>query len=51
MLPFEVFFNEKSLTNILSFVAVISKFKITINTELDPSINIHLNYGIRIIFK
>ena len=49
--PLEVFFNGKSLTNILSFVVVASKFIITICTELDPSINVHLNDGTRIIFN
>ena len=28
-----------------------SKFRITIATELDPFINVHLHYGTRIIFK
>ena len=50
-LPFGVFLNEQSLSNILLFDAVESKFRITIDTELDPSINIHLNYGTRVIFK
>ena len=45
------FFNEKPLTNILSFAAVASKFRITIDTELDPSINVHPHDGILIIFK
>ena len=45
------FFNEQSLTNIISFATVTSKFRITIDTELEPSINIYLHDGIRIIFK
>ena len=28
-----------------------SVFRITIETELDPYINVHLHYGTRIIFK
>ena len=51
MLPFEVFFNEKSLGNILSFSAVASKFSITIDTELYPSIKVHIHDVTRIIFK
>ena len=50
-LPFEFFLNEQSLANILSFVAVASKFRITIDTELYPFINVHLHDGTRIIFK
>ena len=51
MLPFEVYFNVQSLANILSFAAVASKFRITIDTELDLSINVHLDNCTRIIFK
>ena len=51
MLPFEVFFNEQPLANILYFTTVASKFRITIDTELDPFSNVHLNDGTRIIFK
>ena len=49
--PFGVFLNDQSLSNILSFAAVVSKFRITTNTELYPSINVHLHNGKRIIFK
>ena len=51
MLSFQFFFNDKYFAKILSFSAVASKFNITIVTYLDPSINIHLHYGTRIIFK
>ena len=51
MLPFEFFFNKKSLKIILPFAAVASKSRITINMELEPSINVHLHYGTRMIFK
>ena len=51
MLPFEVFFNEQSLTNIISFAAVTSKFSITINTQLNPCINVHIHNATNIIFK
>ena len=51
LLPFEFFFNEQSLANILSFAAVASKFRITIDTEFDPFINVHLHDGTSIIFK
>ena len=30
---------------------MVSKFRITIDTELDPTINVHLHDGTRIIFK
>ena len=45
------FFNEQSLANILSFAAVAAKFRIFIDTKLDPFINVHLHDGTRIIFK
>ena len=51
MLHFEILFNDKSLTNIISFAVVASKFTIPINIELDPSINVHLYNITRIIFK
>ena len=35
----------------ISFAAVVSKFSITINTQLYPFINAHLHDGTRIIFK
>ena len=51
LLPFEVFFNEQSLANIISFATVASKVSITIDTELEPFINVHLHDVKRIIFK
>ena len=51
MLPFEAFFNEKSLEIILSFATVSSKFRITIDTELGPLINVQLHDGTQIIFN
>ena len=45
---FEVFLNEQPLANIPYFAAVASKFRITIDTELDPFINVNLHYGTRI---
>ena len=51
LLPFEVFLNEQSLANILSFAAVASKFRITLDTELDQLIKVHLHHGTRIIFN
>ena len=46
------FFTMKSpFTNILRFSSVIRKFRITIDTELYPSVNAHLNDGTIIIFK
>ena len=51
MLTFEFFLNEQSLAKIISFTAVASKFRITIDTELDPFINVQLHNDTRIIFK
>ena len=50
MLPFKVFYYQ-SLANILSFAAVASKFRITIDTEFYPSINVHIDDGTSIMFK
>ena len=43
--------NEQSLANVLSFDAVASKLRITIDTELDLFINVNLHDVTRIIFK
>ena len=51
MSPFEVLFNDQPLARMISFDAVASNFRITIGTELEPSINVHLNYSTSIIFK
>ena len=51
MLTSEFLFNDKYFANILYFDEVAYKFRIPIDTELDPSINVHLQYGTRIIFK
>ena len=51
MLPFKLFYNKNYLDNILSFNTVANKFRITINTDLDPSIKSHPNNGTIIIFK
>ena len=51
MLTLEVFYNKNSLGNILSFTAVVCKFKITIDKDLYPFINVNLNNGTIIIFK
>ena len=51
MLSFEVFFNYQFLANITSFFAVASNFRITIETELEPSTNVHLHDGTMIILK
>ena len=48
---FEVLKNDKSLANIICFSTMAFKFRITINTEFYPSINIHLQYDTRIILK
>ena len=50
MLSFEVF-KKKSLAKILSFSAVARKFRITINKDLDPAINLHPENNTIIIFN
>ena len=51
VLPFGVFFHNQTLANILSFSVLASKFSITIDTELDLSLNVHIYDGTRMIFK
>ena len=51
ILLFKVSYNENYLANILSFFIVTRKFRITIDTDLDPSTNVHLGGGTSIIFK
>ena len=50
LVPFG-FLNEKYLATILSFASVASEFRVIIDTELNPSINVHLHNGTRKIFK
>ena len=45
------FLNEQPLANITSFAAVAPKFRITIDTELDPFIIVHLHNITRILLK
>jgi len=42
---FKVWFNPKSMLNILSFAEVRKKFRVTMDTSTDPSFNVHLNDG------
>ena len=51
MLPLEVFYNKNYIANILSFSAVARKFRIIINTDLYPDINMHLDEGTSILIK
>ena len=51
MLLLKVFYNEQVLANIISFSAVARKFRITIDIDLYPAINVHLNNDTIIIFK
>ena len=51
MLPFEVFYKTNPLGKILSFAAVTRKFSLTIDTNLDLAINMHLDYGTSITIK
>ena len=45
------FLIEQSLVSILSFVTVVSKLRITIDTEMDSTINAHLDDGTIIISR
>ena len=51
MIPFKVFFNKKYLAYKLSFEKVALKFSVTIDTYLDPYINLHPNKNTIIKFK
>ena len=47
ILPFEL----NSLANMLSVTTVKHKLRITMDRDLDPAINMHLDEGTRIMFK
>ena len=51
MLAFIVFYNKKSCSGVLSFATVVHKFGISIDTDLDPALNLHLKNDTIIIFK
>ena len=51
ILTFKVFYNENYLAKILSFFVVARKFRIAVDTDLDPSINVHLDGGTSIMFN
>ena len=51
MLPFRVFYNGKSLAKILSFAKVMRRFRITIVTDIDSMIKLHINDGSNIRFQ
>ena len=51
MIPFGGFLNNNSLANVLIFDALVRKFRITIYTDIDPEINVHLDSGTSIKFK
>ena len=42
---FKVWFNPKSMLNILSFAEVRKKFRVAMDTSTDPSFIVHLKYG------
>ena len=48
---FEVWYNPASLLNILSFSDVSKRFRITVDTKRDNSINVHLDDGNVLSFK
>ena len=51
MSPFKVFFDDKYIANKIYYSTVEPKFNIIIDTELEPSINVHLHDGTRIVFN
>ena len=51
VLTFKVFYDKNYLANILSFSVVARKFRITADTDLDPSTNVHVDRGTSIMFK
>ena len=51
MLPFKTNYNQNSLANILFFSAVARRFRITIDTYVDSTINMHLYNGTIIQIK
>ena len=51
MLLFKVFTTKSPFAKILAFSAVAHKFRIIIDKELDPDINVYLNESTRIMFK
>ena len=51
ILPFKVFHNTNYLANILLFAAVARIFRITIDTDINSTINVQLDAGTRIKFK
>ena len=51
MLPFEVFYKKSFFENALSFAAVACRFRITIDTDIDNVINVHMDDVSIIKFK
>ena len=51
MLPLEVFYKKKTLANIPSFDAVGRRLRITIDTDIDSTIDLHVGNGTKIKFK
>ena len=43
LLPFEVYFNGRSMADILSLKDVSSKFRVTMDTTVEHSMNVHLS--------
>ncbi len=51
ILPFEVFFNESSMANILSLKDLASKFKITMDASIDCAMTVHINENTLLRFQ
>ena len=51
IIPFEFFYKENSLSNILPFSTAVCQFRITIDIYLDPYISMHFDDRTSIIIK
>ena len=47
---FPVWYNKKSMINILSFTEVRKKFRLSANTDIATAMNVHLHNGFMIVF-
>jgi len=50
LFPFDVFFNPKSMANILSLVEVPSVFRVTMDTAEESAMTVHIGDGVSLKF-
>ena len=50
LVPFEVYYNPSGIANILSLAAVIDKFRVTLDSDLERAMFVHLGNGISLKF-